>query len=357
MYSDLPVVYAVGETYQIMFYVAQDAYAWIKIGGSVFDDAVCGNLRSAVGMRRITVPQKTLDAAGGYTLCLERIGKRKCYRTAQKGVTERAFSFRPVPDSGTVRAYMVGDAHGDGARTIAAAKAFGAFDFLIVNGDMSESVDQNSFSVAHNVAAALTGGEKPVVYARGNHENRGATAECLPDYAPVQDGQTYYTFRLGGIWGVVLDCGEDKPDDHPEYGGSARFHAFRLAQTDYLRRVIANAKAEFDAPGVTHRICVVHADFPRVQEPPFDIERALYQSWCNLLSEMRVEVIAAAHLHRYQILHPGDIDLRLSVPCPLVVGTEKKNDRIGGTGFTFSPDGIETQFTFSTGEVLPAVRL
>ena len=121
--------------------------------------------------------------------------------------------------------------------------------------------------------------------------------------------------------------------------------------------MIANAKAEFDAPDVTHRICVVHADFPRVQEPPFDIERALYQSWCNLLSEMRVEVIAAAHLPRSQILHPGDIDLRLSVPCPLVVGTEKKNDRIGGTGFTFSPDGIETQFTFSTGEVLPAVRL
>ena len=214
MYSDLPVVYAVGETYQIMFYVAQSAYAWIKIGGNVYDDAVCGNLRSAVGMRRITVPQTVLNTAGGYTLCLERIGKRKCYRTAQKGVTERTFSFRPVPDSG---------------------------DFLIVNGDMSESVDKNSFSVAHNVAAALTGGSLPVIYARGNHENRGATAECLPDFAPARNGQTYYTFRLGGVWGIVLDCGEDKPDDHPEYGGSARFHAFRLAETDYLRDVIAHA--------------------------------------------------------------------------------------------------------------------
>lgn len=357
MYSDLPVVYAVGETYQIMFYVAQNAYAWIKIGDRVFDDAVCGNLRSAVGMRRVTVPQKTLDAACGYTLCLEKIGPRQCYRTEQKGVTERTFAFRPVPDNGTVRAYMVGDAHGNGNRTVAAAKAFGAFDFLIVNGDMSESVDQNSFSVAHNVAVALTGGSLPVVYARGNHENRGAAAELLPQYAPVQNGQTYYTFRLGAIWGIVLDCGEDKPDDHPEYGGSARFHAFRLAETGYLRDVIAHADTEYNAPGVTRRICVVHADFPRVQEPPFDIERTLYQSWCDLLGEMGVEVIAAAHLHRYQILRPGDKELRLFVPCPLVVGTETNDDRIGGTGFPFKPDGIETQFTYSTGEVLPAVQL
>ncbi len=357
MFSDCPVVYAVGESYQIFFYVRKDAYARIQIGDAVFDDAVCGNLRSKPGLRQITVPQKALDDAGGYTLALERIGPRKCYRTAQKGVAERTFPFRPVPKSGPVRAVMVGDAHGDLDETIAAANAGKPFDCLIVNGDISESVDEASFALTHNLAASLSGGALPVVYARGNHENRGAAAELLPAFVPTRDGQTYYTFRLGPLWGIVLDCGEDKPDDHPEYGGSARFHAFRRAETAYLQSVIAHADTEFDAPGVTHRVCIVHADFPRVQEPPFDIEHDLYQSWCDLLSAMRIEVIAAAHLHRCQILPPGDKDLRLTVPCPLVVGTEKTGDYVGGTLFTFAETGVAAQFILSTGEAKPPVIL
>ena len=33
--------------------------------------------------------------------------------------------------------------------------------------------------------------------------------EYWPDseYIPNDSGNTYYTFRLNGIWGMVLDCG------------------------------------------------------------------------------------------------------------------------------------------------------
>ena len=34
------------------------------------------------------------------------------------------------------------------------------------------------------------------------------------------------TFRLGNLWGILLDCGEDKNDDRPEYGGTICCHAF-----------------------------------------------------------------------------------------------------------------------------------
>ena len=357
MFLNTPVVYAVGDTYQLMFYVRQPAYAWLKIGGQVFDDAVCGNMRSAAGMRRVTVPQEILNRAGRYTLCLERIRERKSYWTESLGVREQDYPFFPVPESGDVRAYMLGDAHGDEARTLAAARAFGAFDFLIVNGDVNESISVRHFELAHNLAAKLTGGSRPVIYARGNHENRGATAELLPDYIPMRGGSTYYTFRLGSVWGVVLDCGEDKPDDHPEYGGYARFHPFRLAQTDYLRKVASHAKTEFAAPGVTTRIAVVHTQFPCAQEPEFDIERPLFQRWCNLLGKMGVDAILSAHEHRFAVMLPGDAGLRLRVPCPLVIGAANNKAYIGGTGYVFSPDEIEIQFKTSDGSAVPPVTL
>ena len=357
MFSKTPVVYAVGTDYQIFFFVSRSAYARLKVGDAVYDDVVCGVLRSAPGLRHITVPQAALHRAGGYTLCLQRIRARKSYWTETIGVTERYYSFASVPESGPVRACMLGDAHGDGMRALVAARAFGAFDFLIVNGDINESISLRHFELAHNLAAELTGGSRPVVYARGNHENRGAASELLPQYIPTRDGEPYYTFRLGSVWGVVLDCGEDKPDNHPEYGGYARFHAFRLAQTDYLRRVAKRAKTEFDAPGVTTRIAVVHTQFPCAQEPEFDIERPLFQQWCDLLGSMGVDAILSAHEHCFRVLLPGDPGLRLQTPCPLVVGTAKNNDYIGGTGFVLSPKEIEVQFTTSNGASIPPVVL
>lgn len=357
MFSKVPVVYAAGTDYQIFFFVGRSAYARLIVGDAVYDDVVCGVLRSAPGLRHITVPQAALHKAGGYTLCLQRIRARKSYWTETLGVTERYYPFVPVPESGPVRACMLGDAHGDEARTLAAARAFGAFDFLIVNGDINESVSPRHFELAHNLAAALTGGSRPVVYARGNHENRGAASELLPQFIPTRDGNPYYTFRLGSVWGVVLDCGEDKPDDHPEYGGYARFHAFREAETAYLRRVVSHAKTEFDAPGVTTRIAVVHTQFPCAQAPEFDIERKLFQQWCDLLSKMGVDVILSAHEHRFGVLLPGDPGLRLQTPCPLVVGTARNNDYMGGTGYVFLPDAVEVQFTTSNGTAVPPVTL
>ena len=357
MFSNTPVVYAVGTDYQIFFFVSRSAYARLKVGDAVYDDVVCGILRSAPGLRQITVPQKALNAAGGYTLSLQRIRERKSYWTETIGVTERYYPFYPVPETGNVRAYMLGDAHGDKERTLAAAGAFGAFDFLIVNGDVNESISVRHFELAHNLAAELTGGSRPVVYVRGNHELRGALAEQLTQYIPTQDGNTYYTFRLGSVWGIVLDCGEDKPDDHGEYGGYARFHPFRLAQTDYLRRVVRHAKTEFDAPGVTTRIAVVHTQFPRKQEPAFDIERPLFQRWCDLLGSMGTDVILSAHEHRFAVLQPGDPALRLQTTCPLVIGAANNKEYIGGTGYVFSPDAIRVEFTASDGTAVPPVTL
>ena len=158
---ETPVVYAVGNTYQILFYLTHDAYASVVIGETVFDDAVCGNMRSLPGMRRICVPQALLNSAGAYTLRLERIEARLCYRTKTIAVEETTYPFVPVKQNGEARAYMIGDAHGNIDGAIKAAKQSGAFDFLIVNGDIGESADEAQMLQTHELASRLTGGKKP----------------------------------------------------------------------------------------------------------------------------------------------------------------------------------------------------
>ena len=350
MILETPVVYAVENTYQIMFPVDVPAFAWIKIGDQTFEDAVCGMMRSIPGMRRISVPQELLDTSGGYTVVLQVIEERLSYHTKTLSFESFDYAFSPVPGE-NARAFMLGDAHGDPEGAVQAAEAFGSFDFLIVNGDIDECKSEERLLSAYRLASRLTGGAKPVVYVRGNHENRGQLAELLPNYIPLCDGVTYYTFRLGGIWGVVLDCGEDKPDDHKEYGGYARFHKFRLKETDFLRQVLSRAETEFAAAGVTHRICAVHTEFPRKQEEAFDIERELFQDWCDLLGEMGVEMILSAHMHSFQYLLPGDADLRLTIPCPLLIGTKKDGSLVGGSGLTFGKNGIEICYADSSGAV------
>ena len=357
MFSKTPVIYAVGTDYQFFFYLSRSAYAWIKVGDQVFEDTVCGNMRSLSGMRRLTVPQKLLNEAGSYTLCVEPVRDRKCYWTERLGVRERCYSFHPVPTEGEIRAYMIGDVHGDLNRGLTAAKNFGAFDFLIVNGDINESANIRRFELAHNLAAELCKGEYPVVYARGNHENRGAAAELMASYIPLRDGCTYYSFRLGSIWGVVLDCGEDKNDDHPEYGGYARFHKYREEETRYLQQLISRAESEFDAPDVMRRICVVHTPFACKESPEFDIEPEIFRTWCDLLEQMHIDVLLSAHRHCYQFLYPGDRDLRFSIPCPLVVGAANNKEYIGGSGILFTPEKTVIKFTASDGTDFPAKTL
>lgn len=126
---------------------------------------------------------------------------------------------------------------------MSAGKAFGAIDFLILNGDIIDhSGSVENFDEIYEIIEELTGGSIPVVFSRGNHDLRGVCAEKLAEYTPVDNGNSYYTFTLGSIWGILLDCGEDKIDAHPEYGNTVCCHAFREEETEYLKQVIENKR-------------------------------------------------------------------------------------------------------------------
>lgn len=346
MLKTAPAVFAVENEYQIMMQIASPCLVSCLVGGEEYFDDSNGILRSLQEIHRVSIPMEALDSAREYTLRLRPLMERKPYFTTTHPLQEFSFSFRPVPEE-NIRAYHISDAHNDIAGPVAAAKAFGKIDLLILNGDVIDhSGDPSKFDNVYEICAQLTGGEIPVIFSRGNHDMRGNFAEKFADYTPSHHGKTYYTFRLGGLWGLLLDCGEDKPDSHEAYGHTICCHAFRKRQTLFLKDLIARKEEEFAAPGIHTRLVIAHNPFTEMLEPPFDIEQKLYQEWTDLLREhVKPHLILCGHDHLLEVRLPGHEKDHRGQPCPVVIGASPRKEGFAGCGLIFGKDRIETAFT------------
>ena len=345
-------MFAVEDEYQILLPADAPSLLWIRVGDRCFYDDENGVLRSETDMHRVTVPMDVLDAAGEYTVCERQIPHRKPYNSKPGPIEETTYRFCPVPRTGEIRAYMIADTHDRVKEAIRAVKAFGKVDFVIFNGDIADDNDDHAglmriFEIADGVA----GGEIPLLFARGNHDTRGRFAEKLTQYTPNAGGRSYYWFRLGRVRGLVLDCGEDKVDEHPEYGGTICCHDFRLRETAFLERLGETDVFAGEKDG--ERIVIAHHPFTHVVKPPFDIEQPLYRRWASLLSEIvHPDVLLTGHLHNMWICMPGGKKDDLGQPCPVVTGSKVGRGYFAGTGVTFREDGVYISFTDSDGKLL-----
>lgn len=355
-----PSVFAVKDTYHIMVNISYPSLAFVRIGDEEYYDNSNGIMCSQSPIHRVIVPAEVLDKAGKYTVCIRPIIERKPYFTETEPVREYEYKFYPVPD-GEIRAYHISDAHNHIDGPVRAARSFGDIDFLILNGDVIDhSGDPSKFDNIYIICAELTGGSKPVVFSRGNHDLRGNYAEKFAEYTPNSNGNTYYTFRLGRIWGIVVDCGEDKPDDHPEYGFTVACHQFRKRQTAFIKDVISEKAREYEADGVDTRLVICHNPFTKVHKPPFDIESELYSQWAELLREyIKPDLMICGHFHDTAVWEKGGENDDLGQPCNVVIGSDIDRDSgdFTGCGYIFGKEKTEIQFTDSNGNIGEAIRV
>lgn len=353
LFASYPIVYAVGNEYQIMVSTAGESVFWCKVGDKTYYDHSNGVLRSKVFTHKVTIPAEELDQAGRYTICFRKMIERLPYYPKLEDVQEVEYTFRRVPrEKETLNVYLLSDAHCMVEEAVAAGNFFGDdMDFLILNGDIHEhSGAPELFADIHRIAGRITKGGIPVVYARGNHDLRGEYAEQLGDNTPTRNGYTYYTFRLGGVWGLVLDCGEDKRDDQEEYGGTICCHVFRQEETEYIRRIIAEKETGYAAEGIRNRLVVCHINFSQKHNPPFDIEYDTYGEWCRLIrEEIKPDAILNGHEHKEYVV-PADSEGDLLHPgCPVIVGgipvRQQGNRTYSGTALVLSPGKIAIRYT------------
>ena len=352
MWKETPVVFAVGNEYQIMIPTECECIMKVEIDGQMYYDAFNGIMRSRCLVHKVTVPMEVLDKAGAYRVYLQRIVDRK-HKFADMGECEsQEFVFLPVSGE-RIRAYHIADNHGLIEEAVAAAAAYGEIDFLILNGDLANNFsEETAVWKVYKLASAITGGNIPVVMVRGNHDTRGKYAELYEEYFPTMQGSTYYTFRLGNIWGLALDCGEDKEDDHPEYTGLVCCHDFRLRETEYIKKVIADAGSEYEAAGVAHKVVICHIPFTAHGEGIFDIERDIYGEWVGLLRDhIKPELVISGHEHVWEVYEVGSEKDNYGQSCPTLVGSALRRANgehyFAGAGLEFSSEGVKNTFTDS----------
>ena len=362
IFAALPTVYAVADKYVIIVPVNEPCLMWVGIGENEYYDDSNGILRSGRLTHKMTVPMAELDAARSYTVRWRKMIERKPYRSEVGEIEEYTSAFRPIdPDKERINIYNIADAHNRVDGPINAGKYFERtgeeLDLLLLNGDIpNHSGDVAYFEAIHRIAAGVTGGEIPVVFARGNHDTRGVCAELIEDYTPTDNGVSYYTFRLGPVWGIVMDCAEDKPDDHVEYAHTICCEDFRRRETRWLEALCNAEKPEYSDGGIKYKIVVVHNPFTERRNPPFDIEEDTFAHWASLLREnVKPHLMICGHVHKCYVTYPGGERDAFGQPCPIVAASKLSKDDlsffVGGT-ITLDGNMAYVRFTDNDGNIV-----
>lgn len=341
-----PNVFVIKQNYQIVVNVKRQGIVRLKVGKKIIDEENTGVFSTETALHSFTMPQTLLDKAGAYTLLFYPVKERKIYFSTLGEEESVTYPFCPITKEEGVRCLYIADVHCMYEAAVRTVAACGDTDLFIVNGDLGEVETEEDLQKMNAFIGEISGGTHPVVYGRGNHDTRGRLADRLPSHFACDNGNTYFRFSVGPISGVVLDCGEDKPDSHAEYGGYVCFEPWRRKETRALRRMDL-----YDRP---YRIAVCHIPFfsKLSMHDDFDIERSLYASWGKELARMAPDFMVFGHTHRYQFFPAGDENSHFSHPFPAIGCVEKiKEEPLGCTTFTLYADHTEFRRVNSDGKV------
>ncbi len=320
-----PSVFAVGDNYLVCITASAEATVCVKVGNEIFYDASNGILRSRKYLHMVEIPQDILDKEKQYTIIVREFIERKPYFPTSKEAVEYTVDFKPLFKTENINIVFVSDTHGRVEAPTKAGSYFGNdLDVLVLGGDIADhSGEIENFKTLFNIAGNITGGTLPCIFARGNHDLRGNYAEMLADYTPTANGKSYYTVKLGCLWSLVLDCAEDKADDCAEYGHTIACHDFRLRETHFINKLIANKDCEYDKDNVKYKLLLSHVPFATRYEDPFNPEEEIYTEWCRLCREnIKPDLWLTGHEHTTEIINCGDDKDNFGQPCTCVIGSK-----------------------------------
>jgi predicted phosphodiesterase len=277
----------------------------VEIGGERYYDSEGGSARTDLTVHKVTVPASELDAAGAYTIYTRNMIVRTAYGALQGRTVSKTYSFRPVDESDGIQFFAISDIHDYKSAAVKSASYYGdKLDFLIVAGDISSFIPrQYALDFINKVAFDVTKGTRPVIYARGNHETRGNASGDLHRYVGADGANYYYSFRLGSLWGIVLDMAEDKEDANWEYYGAADYESYREKELAYLDSILERADSEFNAPDVQYRIAISHVTtaFTGADRTFADV----FKAYNERLNQMNLDVMISGHRHKLMYLEGG----------------------------------------------------
>jgi len=176
-------------------------------------------------------------------------------------------------------------------------------DFFVWNGDTCNdwtSEDLLVPTLLHPGQCDITDG-RPLFLVWGNHDVRGQHAYAMPRMIATPSQRPFYAFRSGPVAAICLHTGEDKPDDHPSFGGRVAFDGLRREQAAWLDKVLDLPEMK-RAP---YRIVFCHIPLRWLDESVQDYSKTGFdrhsgrsrEAWHAALARWRTQLVISGHTH------------------------------------------------------------
>ena len=292
------------------------AYSWVEYGTDTTHLSrkrliIDGQAEFNESIHQIRLENLTPGQTYYYRVCSQEILQYKAY-SKKFGKTAKSdfYSFTmPEANTDSFTAVIFNDLHQRDNVFQALLKQVEKvdYDFVVFNGDCID--DPANHAQATRFVKLLTegvhGDRTPTLFIRGNHEIRNAYSIGLRKHFDYVGGRTYGAFNWGDTRIVMLDCGEDKTDDHREYSGLNDFTQLRHEQVDFLQQELASKafkKAE-------KRILIHHI-------PLYGCDNLCWDLWEPLLRKAPFHVAINAHTHQFAHHPKGSLGNNF----PVVIG-------------------------------------
>ncbi len=352
-----PCVFVIGNEYEILACAESNGIFSVKVGDKEYYPANSGVLSSEKSFAKIRVPQAELNCARKYSVVFKETIDRKAYFSRIAEAQTEDFAFKPIEKTEGINICHLADVHHNYDLAEKVSEYFGDdTDLFVFNGDIVEVESEERYFDAIRLVGNASKGKFPVLFSRGNHDTRGKLAERYVEFFPSNAFDTYFTFEVGALTGVVLDCGEDKNDDFYSeeyeypwvYGGVNRFHDFRKRELAWLKeQELPEGKIRF---AISH-ICPVQSCSKKHEGGVFDIERECYSRVNAELERMGISFMLCGHIHECYVIHPGDGQSYLPHNYPVIVGSKLYKESFDG-GKSFVRKYYGAAITVNKNEVL-----
>jgi predicted phosphodiesterase len=200
------------------------------------------------------------------------------------------------PQTGTTRFIVFNDVHNKSTKMASYLRNIDINnqDLWLFNGDMVDYVQKKDqiFSGFLDTAVFWFAKTKPFIYIRGNHEARGRYARQFKKFFDFKDNSFYSSFDLGPVHFVILDCGEDKPDDNQEYYQLADFDYYRREQLEWLKNEITTNNFR----NAAFRIVLCHMPIYKQEKMAYGM-KFLSDYYGPILEKAGIDLIISGHTH------------------------------------------------------------
>ena len=306
----------------IMWETTIPAYSWVEYGTDTTNLSrkrliIDGQAEFNESIHKIRLENLTPGQTYYYRVCSQEILQYKAY-SKKFGNTAKSefYSFTmPQADTDSFTAVIFNDLHQRANVFQALLKQVENvdYDFVVFNGDCID--DPANHAQATRFVKLLTegvhGDRTPTLFIRGNHEIRNAYSIGLRKHFDYVGGKTYGAFNWGDTRIVMLDCGEDKTDDHREYSGLNDFTQLRQEQVGFLQQELASKTFK----KADKRILIHHI-------PLYGCDNLCKDLWEPLLKKAPFHVAINAHTHKFAH-HPKSF---LGNNFPVIIGGGNKID-------------------------------